>query len=66
MKKLSSLILVLGICALLGPAQTGQAGRFCTYCWTGYNACMNDCSSSPYLGCEAECVANREECLSYC
>jgi hypothetical protein len=64
MKKLFGLMLFVSL--LLGVAQSSKAGRICTYCWTSYDLCTQQCNSDPYDGCAEDCLAGRNECLADC
>ncbi len=67
MKKLFGLALALGICTLLGPAQTSQASPTCTdYCRADWRRCYSDCQTYPYPNCDFDCQKKLYWCSQEC
>lgn len=66
MKKLAALTLVLGLCALLGPAKTSQASTCQDLCRSDYTSCRLDCYHTGYPGCANDCWQEEQLCLAGC
>ncbi|MBW8878499.1 MAG: hypothetical protein JF614_26360 [Acidobacteria bacterium] len=66
MKRLAALTLVLGLCALLGPAKTSSAYTCAQLCDGDYHSCQVDCRFSPYPGCANDCRNEWQTCLAGC
>lgn len=66
MKKLFSLIAVLALCSLIGPAKTVHASACTDICAGEYSSCKLDCRFNPYPGCLNECTTDYQTCLAGC
>ncbi|HEX4962784.1 MAG TPA: hypothetical protein VF173_18255 [Thermoanaerobaculia bacterium] len=66
MKRLAALTLVLGFCALLGPAKTSSAFTCSQICDGERQDCLADCHSFPYTGCANDCRNEWLACLAAC
>ena len=66
MKRLAALTLVLGLCALLGPAKTSSAYTCAQICDSDYHSCQIDCRFFPYTGCANDCHSAWLACLAGC